>query len=1009
MLNHIYAALEQLGFTTQKRVLHIQFANALLNQQVYLQRIDGTHGLNQGLTASLICMSTHAFIPLKQFIGCQVAIDQVTDTGQLSRITGIITQAQAGASDGALTLYRLTLEDPTTLWKQRCNSRVFMNKNVVDVVNILFQEWQQKSPLFAASLSLDLAGLSREYDIRPFIMQSNESDYDFLTRLLRSEGMSWLIDEAQTLLAQIHQPIQAQKLRLIDDNQHYQVLPRRFIRFHQSSAVQVVDSIIDWQAQRQLQPTAVHVQRWQADALTQDDGAGSVQSKHQQSEQYDVASLGLEQAWHFSPAWMQDLNGEDGATASGNPQLEQFNQQLSDYYNAQAKHFCAQSTVRDAHVGYWFELQDHPEINQHSGADKEFLITEKTFYSQNNLPKDLNQQLEQLLQQSHWQFTSTLSSIASEQRQGNLLSLQRRQIKTVPAYHPEQHRPAAHPQRAQVVGPNGEEIHVDEWGRIKVRFLFTRNEDHMHDGGAGSNDNDTDSAWVDVLTPWAGEGYGARFLPRIGEIVVIDFFQGDIDRPFVVGRLHEAQRSPTKFDNAGQLPDTKKLAGIKSKEYQGEGFNQLRFDDSTGQISAQLQSSHAASQLNLGKLSHPKATEESEDRGEGFELRTDQWGAVRAGQGLLISTYKQDQAKGDHLDSELAKKQLEGSQTNSKALSDIAKNQKTDEIESVEQLKEFAQQLEQKIAKFNKALLLLNSPDGIGLSTNADIHVSADGQINQFAGDSINLSTQKNLIAHAQNKLSLFAAQGGIKAIAAQSKVEIQAQSDALDVFAKLGITISSTDDRIEISSPKEVLITGGSSQIALNNSGIFPKTGGKFEVKAGQHVFTSGASVSAKSNLPPPPKKTIGNLELFNKYELSQGVMSNYTVVDSLGKTFTGKLNKEGYALVSGLATGRVQILFDKDERNPFDPASEFNNQLKFDVKKKASDGLNNVAKGLQKTINTQFKELLQNPTQMKNEIKKMKNINGTSAIQLFQELSNSQIKNNNNLALPNLMNFRG
>jgi len=926
MLNHIYAALEQLGFTTQKRVLHIQFANALLNQQVYLQRIDGTHGLNQGLTASLICLSTHAFIPLKQFIGCQVAIDQVTDTGQLSRITGIITQAQAGASDGALTLYRLTLEDPTTLWKQRRNSRVFMNKNVVDVVNILFQEWQQKSPLFAASLSLDLAGLSREYDVRPFIMQSNESDYDFLTRLMRSEGMSWLIDEAQTLLAQIHQPIQAQKLRLIDDNQHYQALPRRLIRFHQSSAVQAVDSIIDWQAQRQLQPTAVHVQRWQADALTQDDGAGSVQSKHQQSEQYDVASLGLEQAWHFSPAWMQDLNGEDGATASGNPQLEQFNQQLSDYYHAQAKHFCAQSTVRDAHVGYWFELQDHPEINQHSGADKEFLITEKTFYSQNNLPKDLNQQLEQLLQHSHWQFTSTLSSMASEQRQGNLLSLQRRQIKTVPAYHPEQHRPAAHPQRAQVVGPNGEEIHVDAWGRIKVRFLFTRNEDHTHDGGAGSNDNDTDSAWVDVLTPWAGEGYGARFLPRIGEIVVIDFFQGDIDRPFVVGCLHEAQRSPTKFDNAGQLPDTKKLAGIKSKEYQGQGFNQLRFDDTTGQISAQLQSSHAASQLNLGKLSHPKATEESEDRGEGFELRTDQWGAIRAGQGLLISTYKQDQAKGDHLDSELAKKQLEGSQTNSKALSDIAKNQKTDEIESVEQLKEFAQQLEQKIAKFNKALLLLNSQDGIALSTPEDIHISADSQINQIAGDSINLSTQKNLIAHAQNKLSLFAAQGGIKAIAAQSKVEIQAQSDALDVFAKLGITISSTDDRIEISSPKEVLITGGSSQIALNNSGIFPKTGGKFEVNAGQHVFQGGASASVKSSLPPPPKRGQGVLELFHEYAHGEFVkQGGYTVTDSLGKQFKGQLDDKGFVRVSGLATGSAKIVFEEDKRNPWDEASDF------------------------------------------------------------------------------------
>jgi type VI secretion system secreted protein VgrG len=149
-----------------------------------------------------------------------------------------------------------------------------------------------------------------------------------------------------------------------------------------------------------------------------------------------------------------------------------------------------------------------------------------------------------------------------------------------------------------------------------------------HDGGAGANDNDTDSAWVDVLTPWAGEGYGARFLPRIGEIVVIDFFDGNIDVPLSQGASMKHNVSPTKFDNAGKLPDTKKLAGIRSKEVQGEGFGQLRFDDTTGQISTQLQSSHGATQLNLGNLSHPKETDTSEGRGEGFELRTDQWGAV---------------------------------------------------------------------------------------------------------------------------------------------------------------------------------------------------------------------------------------------------------------------------------------------------------------------------------------------------------------------------------------------
>ena len=129
-------------------------------------------------------------------------------------------------------------------------------------------------------------------------------------------------------------------------------------------------------------------------------------------------------------------------------------------------------------------------------------------------------------------------------------------------------------------------------------------------------------------------------------------------------------------------------------------------------------SSHAASQLNLGKLSHPKAQAESEDRGEGFELRTDQWGAVRAGQGLLLSTHSQEQAQGDHLDAQPAKQQLESNQANAKALSEVAKNQQTDEIESLDQLKDFADQIQEKIARFEKALLLLNSPAGIGLSTN---------------------------------------------------------------------------------------------------------------------------------------------------------------------------------------------------------------------------------------------------------------------------------------------------
>ncbi|WP_436462648.1 type VI secretion system Vgr family protein [Acinetobacter seifertii] len=936
MFNNTFQILESFGFLSQHRSVYLQFSDASLNSQVFLQRIDGQHYLNQGMTAELICLSTNAHIPLKTFIGVQVAVDQVTDRGNFFRTTGIITGASQGQSDGALTLYKLAVSDPTYLWHKRRNSRVFMNKSVKEISEILFQEWQGKSPLFASSLTLDLSGLKQTYDVRPFVMQLNESDYDFLTRLWRSEGMSWLIDEAELTVASNTDDIQPQKLRLIDDNNQYQALTRREIRYHRSSATEQSDSMTSLMADRSLQPTSVFVQRWQSDVLQQTDGAGSVQSKHQHSSNYDNQSLSLEEAWHYSPAWMQDLNGEDGATSASNQQLEKFNQNLSAYYDAQSKQFIAKTTVRDTQVGYWFELNEHPEIDQHNGADKEFLIVGKNYYNQNNLPKDLNQQIQTLVQQSDWQASNT------DERQANQLILQRRHIPTTPAYNPQIHSPATHPQRAKVVGPEGEEIYVDEWGRIKVRFLFTRSDDHSHDGGAGTNNNDTDSAWIDVLTPWAGEGYGARFLPRIGEIVVINFFNGDIDRPFVMGRVHEAQRHPTKFDNKGKLPDTKKLSGIRSKEVSGGGFGQLRFDDTPGQISTQLQSSHGASQLNLGKLSHPKDKAESEDRGEGFELRTDQWGALRAGQGLLVSTYKQDNAKGEHLDAEVAKKQLEGSQTNSKALSDIAKNQKTDEIESIEQLKDFASQIQQQIAKFEKALLLLSSPDGIALSTSEDIHISADAQINQVAGDSINISTQKNLIAHAQNKISLFAAQSGLKAVAAQGKVEIQAQADALDVLSKLGITISSTDDKVIISSPKEVKITGGSSQITLNGSGIFPKTGGKFQVNAGQHLFMGGASANASAPELPKAKPMQGALKLLRSYGGDNFFKQNsYKVIDSLGKQITGKLDGNGFAQVTGIAPGPAKVVFEKDNTSAWLQSSDFNRKYTWAEPVKSVQGL--------------------------------------------------------------------
>lgn len=1066
MLKNIYSLIESFGLSVQKRALHIHFSNGILNTQVFIQRIEGEHRINQGLRAELICLSANAQIPLKQFIGGRAAVDQVTDLGQLCRMTGVITGASQGQSDGALTVYKLVVEDASALWHKRRNSRVFMNKSVRGITEVLFSEWQQKSALFASSLSLNLNGLSREYAVRPFVMQANESDYDFLTRLWRSEGINWLIDEADLIVAASAVPMQAQQLRLIDSNPDFEALNRGSIRFHRSHAAERRDTVTSFTAQRYLQSTAIQTQRWQAQSLAQDQPEPLL-SSHMHSDQQENKALSLEQAWTVSSAWTADLKGEDQAEASGSGQLEQLNQQLNQYQALQSKSFTAVSSVRDAHVGYWFQLTDHPEIDQHADSDREFLILGKVFYNQNNLPKDILIQLEQLLSASRW-------PLLNDERQANELHVVRRSIAVVPEYDPLRHRPPAYPQRAKVVGPEGESIHVDAWGRIKVRFTFTRSDDHGHDGGAGSNDNDTDSAWVDVLTPWAGEGYGARFHPRIGEIVVIDFFEGDVDRPFVVGRIHEAERHQTMFDMKGLLPETKKLSGIRSQEVGGSGFNQLRFDDTSGQISTQLQSSHAATQLNLGNLSHPKDKEQSNGRGEGFELRTDAFGAVRAGKGMLISTYAQENEIADHLEAAQAQSLLNQGYESMKMLSSIAVKQQTDALNVIERLPKLIQSLEIKNTSqavmqtlnlfkndlsndplnalknckgfiqdigsitqdakgtlqqfkayfddaedafdnlkeiiqnledhgseqlqarignlksqlkddplkalkdvgeiieeikikpedlmkdggfgkpeiftptkalehvkgfmesysqdlenspdpqqqeqgrvFRQALMLLASPNGIALTTPEDIVLQASQDIAQSAQGSINLSAQKNIVSHAQDKISLFAAQKGFSAYAAKGKVELQAQDDAIEAIARKVIKLISTEDKIEITSPKEIVLTAGGSQLKINGDGIFPTTGGKFESKAGQHSFVAGTKVSYEVPLLPNTSIYSNKLDVYDLFWQSDFSQISYkALIPETNAFISGSLDEHGRTgKISTVDPCYVQILVGADD----------------------------------------------------------------------------------------------
>ncbi|VTR35839.1 Uncharacterized protein conserved in bacteria [Serratia fonticola] len=116
-------------------------------------------------------------------------------------------------------------------------------------------------------------------------------------------------------------------------------------------------------------------------------------------------------------------------------------------------------------------------------------------------------------------------------------------------------------------GPAGEEIYCDEFGRIRLQFLWDRY----------GKSNDNSSCWIRVTQPWAGQGWGMLAIPRIGQEVVVDFLHGDPDQPIVTGRTYHANNIPP-----GSLPASKTQMAFRSKTHKGEGFNELRFEDAKG-------------------------------------------------------------------------------------------------------------------------------------------------------------------------------------------------------------------------------------------------------------------------------------------------------------------------------------------------------------------------------------------------------------------------------------------
>ncbi|WP_339446906.1 type VI secretion system Vgr family protein [Pseudomonas sp. EA_5y_Pfl2_R50] len=472
-------------------------------------------------------------------------------------------------------------------------------------------------------------------------------------------------------------------------------------------------------------------------------------------------------------------------------------------------------------------------------------------------------------------------------------------------------------QSAVVCGPEGEEIYCDQYGRVKVQFFWDREGKH----------DDMTSCWMRVGSSWAAETFGSINIPRVGMEVLITFLEGDPDQPLITGCLyHGANLPPYK------LPDFKTLATVKSKEYKGSRANELRIDDTTSEISIALRSDHGASAINLGYLTHPRPSG-GQPRGEGFELRTDRHGAVRAGAGLLITTEPRPNESRHHKDLPETAERLATASDQQDAFAVQAKELQAQEAGDQDDVAKALHAQHQGVLgsgpanltanefpEFTEPHLVLASPAGIALTTPRSSHIATGEHLALSSTGHTSFSVGKRLLASASRGMRLFVQSMGWRLVAASGDIDVKALKDSINLLAKLNITANA--DRITITAKTELVIQGGGSATTYNAGGITHATSGPYTAHAANFAYTGAKSLAGV--FPEPPKPGKGNLELFNQYAGRQGIKEgDYEVIDALGKSIKGKLDGKGFASVSGAAPGPARVLFGKDPADTWSDGS--------------------------------------------------------------------------------------
>ncbi len=470
-------------------------------------------------------LSPDKTIKLEELLGKILTIHMAAAEGEERKFTGTIVRVERLALRDGFVHLLADLRPWFWMLQQTTNSRIFQNMTVDKIIEDVFKghgfsDFQKK--------------LSGTYEQREYCVQYRETDFDFVSRLMQEEGIYYFFDYAKA-------NNKYETLVLCDGLSGHTPLTGSsdlFYRAGDDYEQRLPDSVTEWASAQQIVPGVValgdfNFETPSAKMASVSKTILSPDHKHNKYELYDT------------PGHYIDAN-------KGKPRAQvRMEAEETEYDRRRGR-----ASVRAMEVGKTFTLKEHPDKDQ----NQEYLVTAATFYLQTTEGYGFEKNSKDL-DTGALEFPEDNSEMYMVEFDVQPKKVQYRNARTTPW--PE----IAGLHTAIVTGPAGKEIHTDKYGRIKVQFHWDR---------VGKKDEKT-SCWVRVVTPWSGKNWGMIHIPRIGQEVVIQFEEGDPDRPICTGMLYNAETMPP-YD----LPANQTQSGIRtrsSEKGKPDTFNELMFED----------------------------------------------------------------------------------------------------------------------------------------------------------------------------------------------------------------------------------------------------------------------------------------------------------------------------------------------------------------------------------------------------------------------------------------------